>query len=180
MKILAISGSLRAASYNTLLLAAARQYLPQETHFQWLKIGDLPLYNEELDGAEKPAAVTLAKQAVTDADGILIATPEYNYGIPGGLKNALDWLSRPAFKSPMVHKPVVILSAAKSPVGGARAQTQLKQVLSGMLVDVHRAPEFLLPQAQHAFNAEGGLVDAEVARKLERLMVDFYANLASR
>jgi chromate reductase len=172
MKILAISGSLRVGSYNTLLLAAAGVYLPAGTQLDWATI-DLPLYNEELDGDIKPPSVIAIKDAIAAADALLIATPEYNYGVPGGLKNALDWISRPAFKSPMVNKPVAILSASKSPVGGARAQAQLKQVLNGMLANVYSAPEFLVPMAQNVFSAEGQLKDEEVVRKLARFIGDF-------
>lgn len=180
MNILAISGSLRSASYNTSLLRAAHQYLPVDIEFTWLDIGTLPLYNEELDGEDVLPSVAAAKQAVAAADGILIATPEYNYGIPGGLKNALDWCSRPAYKSPIAHKPALVLSASKSAVGGARAQAQLKQVLAAMLVDVHRAPDFLVPSAQHAFAADGALIDAEIAQRLKHLMADFCTFVAQR
>lgn len=179
MKILAISGSLRAGSYNTLLLEAARQYFPEATQLQLHSI-ELPLYNEELDGEQKPASVVNIKQAVAAADGILIATPEYNYGVPGGLKNALDWISRPAFKSPMVKKPVAIMSAAKSPTGGARAQGQLKQILSGMLADIYSAPEFIVPMAQTVFSAEGELTDAATAQKLARFIGDFATYVGNR
>lgn len=179
MKILAMSGSLRAGSYNTLLLEAARQYFPEAAQLQLHSI-ELPLYNEELDGDQKPASVVAIKQAVAEADGILIATPEYNYGIPGGLKNALDWISRPAFKSPLVKKPVAIMSAAKSPIGGARAQGQLKQILGGMLADVYVAPEFLVPMAQTVFSAEGELTDTATAQKLARFIGDFAAYVGNR
>lgn len=178
MKILAISGSLRADSLNTCLLNAALSFLPENTDYKMLSI-DLPLYNEELDGAEKPTAVVALKAAVAEADAILIATPEYNYGIPGGLKNALDWISRPAYKSPMVGKPVAIMSASMSPIGGARVQGQLKQVLMGMLADVYCAPEFLVPQAQKIFTATGALHDEDVAKKLTRFMGDFCAEVAA-
>jgi chromate reductase len=179
MKILAMSGSLRTGSYNTLLLEAARQYFPAGTEYQLQSI-DVPLYNEELDGENKPATIVAIKAAIAAADGILIATPEYNYGIPGGLKNALDWISRPAFKSPIVNKPVAIMSAAKSPTGGARAQGQVKQVLAGMLADIYSAPEFLVPLAQNVFSTGGELTDAEIARKLERFIRDFAAYASVR
>jgi chromate reductase len=179
MNILAISGSLRADSFNTRLLKAALNLFPEGADSTLLSI-DLPLYNEELDGMEKPAAVDAAKAAIARADAILIATPEYNYGIPGGLKNALDWISRPAYKSPIVGKPVAIMSASMSPVGGARVQGQLKQVLGGMLANVYPAPEFLVPQAQKVFAANGELLDEEMAKRLARFIGDFYAEVAAR
>lgn len=174
MNIVAISGSLRSGSLNTLLLKAAREYFPDSVSYQYLSI-DLPLYNEELDGDEKPAAVVAAKELIAAADAILIATPEYNYGIPGGLKNALDWISRPAYKSPVAGKPIALMSASKSPTGGARAQGQLKLVLAGMLAQSYSAPEFLVPLAHQVFSSDGQLIDTELARKLQRFIGDFYA-----
>lgn len=180
MNILAISGSLRAGSFNSSLLTAALGVLPSDTTHQILSLADFPLYNGDLDGPDKPPAVTAAKAAVAAADAILIATPEYNYGIPGGLKNALDWISRPAYKSPIAGKPVAIMSASMSPIGGARAQGQLKQVLAGMLAHVYCAPEFLVPQAQQVFSDSGELLDEEVRKKLVRFMGDFYAEVTAR
>lgn len=179
MKIVAISGSLRKDSLNTRLLEAARACFPEGTVVELCPIDDLPLYNQDLDGEQKPAGVNRFRQAVDEADGLLIATPEYNYGIPGGLKNAIDWASRPAYQSPFVKKPVAVLSASMSPVGGARVQGQLKQVLLGVLADVFNAPEFLLPSAHQAFAADGQLQDADALRRLQRFATDFSAHITA-
>lgn len=173
MKLVAISGSLRAASFNSYLLVAAQKFLPEGISCTFASIADVPLYNSDIDGENKPVPVVQLKETVVAADGLLIATPEYNYGIPGGLKNALDWLSRPAYKSVLAHKPVAIMSASQSPAGGVRAQGQLKQVLSGVLAEIYRAPEFVLPSAQHLFNDEGVLIDEEVATRLNRFVTDY-------
>lgn len=171
MKILAISGSLRKASFNTALLKAAESIADQQWHYA--SIGDIPLYNQELDGDSKPEAAQRFIDAVDSADALVIACPEYNYGMTGALKNALDWASRPAFKSPLAHKPVLIMGASMSAYGGARAQGQLKQVLLGTLSRIYPAPEFALGQAQDKFT-DGKLTDGETRKKLQRLMQDFH------
>ncbi len=173
MKVLTLCGSLRQASFNRQLLAAARQAGPAGIEWVDGDVAGLPLYNEELDGEQKPAAVARLRQQVTEADALLIATPEYNYSIPGGLKNAIDWISRPGFKSPMVNKPVAILTASMSPVGGARAQTDLKHVLQAILARAYPVPEFLLPQAHQAFDEHGRLSD-ENTQRLTRFLQGFH------
>lgn len=174
MKILGISGSLRQGSLNTLLLEEAGRSLPDAVQFSMASIAQLPLYNEDLDGDTQPSPVVALRQAVAEADALIIATPEYNYSIPGGLKNALDWLSRPAYKSVLAHKPVTIMSASKSSVGGARAQAHLKQVLLAVLSQVYPAPEYLLASAHQAFDAKGYLTDQRQRDGLARLMTGFY------
>lgn len=180
MKIVAISGSLRKASFNTALLEAAKAYFPADSEVTIYPVDDLPLYNQDLDGDNKPESVVRLKKAITEADALLIATPEYNYSIPGGLKNAIDWASRPGFQSPLAHKPVAIMSASMSLVGGARVQAQLKQVFLGVLSEIYNAPDFMVPVAHQAFSESGELTDAEVARKLERFIADFARSVAAR
>ena len=173
MKIVAFSGSLRTGSLNTHLLRAAQTFFPAGVNCEEASFADVPLYNEDIDGESKPTAVLRLKEQVAAADALLISTPEYNYGIPGGFKNALDWLSRPAYKSVLAHKPVALLSASKSPVGGVRAQGQLKEVLSGVLADLYVAPEFLVPSAHTVFDAEGNLTSDELRQKLARFIGDY-------
>jgi chromate reductase len=175
MKILGISGSLRQGSLNTLLLQEAGRSLPDSARFSIASIADLPLYNEDLDGESQPSSVVALRQVVAEADALIIASPEYNYSIPGGLKNALDWLSRPAYKSPLAHKPVALVSASKSPVGGARVQGHLKQVLLAVLSEVYPAPEFLLASAHEAFDDKGYLKEQRHRDSLARLTTEFYA-----
>ena len=121
MKILGISGSLRAGSYNTLLLTNAAKNLEEPHSLDIFSLMDIPFYNEDLEGEQRPAPVQGLLDAIDDADALLFATPEYNHSVPGVLKNAIDWASRPAFDCVLGGKPTGILSAAMSPVGGARA-----------------------------------------------------------
>ena len=166
MKLLAISGSLRQDSYNTRLLELAETCLPAGVTYQLYRYDQLPLYNQDLDGAEKPPAVTSLLETIAAADGLLISTPEYNYSIPGGLKNTLDWASRPAFKSVLKNKPTGLLSASMSPLGGVRAQIHLKQILAATLTPLFPAADFLLPTAQQAFSPDGSSSDPELTIRL--------------
>lgn len=150
-RILAISGSLRKASLNKQLLQAAEPLFGEGYQINWASIADIPHYNSDLDGEDKPQAAARFIEQVSSAEALMIATPEYNYGVPGVLKNALDWASRPAFKSCLAHKPVLLMSVSPGPAGGVRAQGQLKQILSGTLSDVYPAPEFAVSNAMESF-----------------------------
>jgi len=173
MKIIGITGSLRKDSYNTWLLNAVAEMTPEGVTFQLQKIDQLCLYNEDLDNETKPEPVVSFLNNVRHADALLFATPEYNYAIPGGLKNALDWASRPAFQSPLKLKPCGIVSASKSPIGGARAQADLKNVLSSTLSPVYPAIEYLLGSAQKMFDDSGKLIDETAKRRLKRYIEGF-------
>ena len=174
MKLLGISGSLRKASFNTKLLGAASRVAESSgVEVTCFDIGTLPHYNGDLDGDEKPAPVSALKDAIRQADGLLIVSPEYNYGIPGVIKNAIDWASRPAYKSVLAHKPAALLSASMSNIGGARMQAQMKNVLAGTLTPVYPAPEFLVATAQEAFDDDGGLVDEKTRQRLENFVTGF-------
>lgn len=172
MKFVGISGSLRSASYNTALLQHAIKCLPEEVTAEVAAIGEIPLYNQELDGETKPPSVQRLLDTLSHCDGLIIACPEYNYGIPGGLKNAIDWISRPAYKSVLAGKPTLIMSASQSPFGGVRALGQLKQVLAGTLTPVYPAPELAVGSAQKLFE-NGELKDEVTLQKLSRLVQDF-------
>lgn len=174
MTIVGLSGSLRPDSYNTRLLQAAADFLGDGRTFTLLS-ADLPLYSEALEGEALPAAVRDFKRAMADADALLIASPEYNHSFSGVLKNALDWASRPAFESPLQGKPVALLSASLSPLGGVRAQAQLRPVLASTLSQVYPGIEFSLPLAGQAFDAQGRLTEADAQRRLQRFMHGFLA-----
>ncbi len=175
MNLLGISGSLRKASLNTRLLAAASSAVEAAGstvhHFD---IGQVPLYDQDFDGDEKPAAVAALKRAIEQADGLLIVSPEYNYSVPGVLKNALDWASRPGYESVLAGKPTAILSASMAVTGGARMQAHLRNVLSATLSPVYQAPEFLLGAAQNAFE-DDGLSDQKTRQRLEKFISGFIA-----
>lgn len=173
MNILGICGSLRKASFNRKLLLAAAACLPEGVRMETFNCGDLPLYNADLDGEHKPEPVIRLLNAVRDSDALLFATPEYNFSIPGLLKNALDWASRPAYASVMVHKPTGIISGSIGTVGGARMQQHLKQVLGSTMARIYPSPEFLVPQVQDKFDAGGALKNPEVAEQLKKYISGF-------
>lgn len=173
MNILGISGSLRKNAYNTQLLQVAAGLLPESSHLEIIGIGDICLYNEDLDGEIKPESVSRFLSAIRSADALLFATPEYNHSIPGGLKNAIDWASRPAFESVLKSKPCGIISAAMSPIGGARAQADLKNILDSTLSPVFPSVEYLLGLAHEKFDDMGHLTDETALRRLRRYLVGF-------
>ena len=173
MKILGICGSLRKNSFNLRLLQAAEKRLPEGVRFLRFNCGELPMYNEDLDGATKPDAVERMLESIRSCDALLFATPEYNHSIPGVLKNAIDWASRPANDSLLAHKPAGILSASKSFVGGARAQLHLHQVLDSTLTMIYPSPEFLVPLAADKFDADGILKDPDTINRLQKYLYEF-------
>src|SRR6478752_3631376 len=147
MKVLGIAGSLRAGSYNRSLMRAARELLPEGVELADFDIGSLPFYDGDLEAAGDPEPVVALKDAIRDADALLIATPEYNRGIPGVLKNAVDWASRPALASPLTGKPVAIMGASTGRGGTARAQEQVRAALEFSRANVIEQPEVLVPEA---------------------------------
>jgi chromate reductase len=142
MKILGIAGSLRAESYNRALLEAARELAPEGMEIDvWDGLGELPYYNADLDSDElRPSSVRDLKRRVAEADGVLIATPEYNYSIPGVLKNAIDWASRPGYRSVLMGKPIGIMGASGGAIGTARGQAHLREILYSSLAQVFPHP----------------------------------------
>ena len=173
MKILGISGSLRKNSLNSNLLRAGSALLDKPAKLETYDLANIPLYNEDVESESRPGAVQSWLDAIEGSEAILFATPEYNHSISGVLKNAIDWASRPAFKSVLANKPTGILSAAMTPVGGARAQTHLREILASTLAPVYPAPDYLLPKAQNAFDGDGMLNDETAERRLRRYMNDF-------
>lgn len=172
MKILGISGSLRTDSYNTWLLNNAISVLPEGVRLEIHAIDNIVLFNEDLE-KNKPEGVLSFINAVEEADALLIATPEYNHSIPGCLKNAIDWASRPGFQSPLKNKPCAIISASQSSVGGARAQADLKNVLTSTISRIYPSIEYLLDNAQEKFDAQGDLIDETAKRRLSRYVTGF-------
>src|SRR6187402_1164980 len=147
MNVLGISGSLRAASYNSMALRAAQKLAPAGMRIDIADIASIPLYNEDVRTAGEPAAVTALKAQVRAADALLIVTPEYNFSIPGVLKNMLDWMSRPP-EPPFDGKPVAIMGASMGPVGTARVQYDLRKVLVFMNTFTVNKPEVFIANAQ--------------------------------
>lgn len=174
MNIVALSGSLRADSFNSRLLKEAGKLLPAGSQFTLLST-DLPLYSEELEGEHTPEVINHFKQTIDNADALLISSPEYNGSFSGVIKNALDWASRPAFESPLKAKPIGLLSASPSPLGGVRAQTALRPTLASTLSEVFPGLEFSLPAAHNAFDENGQLSDETALRRLKRFVESFVA-----
>jgi chromate reductase len=165
LHVLGIAGSLRAGSYNVALLRAAIDLAPQGMEIRvFTGIGELPLYNADLEKGSCPDAVAALRSELAASDGVLFVTPEYNYGVPGVLKNALDWASRPPTTTPLHGMPAGIMGATTGMVGTARAQLQLRQALVYTHTYPLAAPEVLVARAQDKFDASGTLKD-EPTRK---------------
>lgn len=171
-RVLGIAGSLRAGSYNRSLLNAAIELAPAEMEISVFEgLADIPHYNADVDAAGDPEAVTRLKEAITAADGLLIVTPEYNYGIPGVLKNAIDWASRPVATSVLRDKPAAIMGATGGMGATIRAQTQLREVFVATQTHVLLQPQVLVTRASEKFDENGRLTDeptrAVVAKTLK-------------
>jgi chromate reductase len=142
--ILCMSGSLREASSASAVLRAVTSALEGEARFEFADIGELPHYNADLGSPDNVATFI---KAVGDADGVLFVTPEYNYSVPGVLKNAIDWASRPAYQSVFKDKPAFVISVSGGALGGVRAQAHLKYILNAMLAKVFPWQEVVVPHA---------------------------------
>jgi chromate reductase len=167
IKLAAFCGSLRKGSFNKMALAAFIERLPAGTSVTIIEDGDWPLYNADIQAQGFPEKVQAAHKVMLEADGIVIATPEYNYGISGVLKNAIDWLSRTT-PQPFAAKPIAILGAAGSMLGTARAQYQLRQTLVFLDGRPLNKPEVMIATAQNRF-AEGKLTDEATGKLLADL-----------
>ncbi len=179
LHILGIAGSLRRGSYNRALLRAAAGLLPADTVIQTAEIGGLPLYDADLEAMGVPAAVVELKARVRAADALLIATPEYNTSVPGVLKNALDWLSRPPDQV-LDGKPAAIMGASPGMFGTARSQQHLRQIATTLNLLVLAKPDVFVPRAAEKFSAEGELTDErsrEAVRKLVFALRDWTLRL---
>ena len=179
MNILAISGSLRAGSFNTAILRTMAERAPDGVDITIADISVLPFYSEDEDVDGGPQVVQAFKADIAGADALLIATPEYNYSMPGVLKNAIDWASRPGYKSVLKGKLVGILSASMAGTGGARAQQHLKAVLAATLSDVFVTPEVVVAQAQNMVS-DGRVEDERTLKYLDRLMQGLVSAASAR
>lgn len=171
--IVAFAGSLRRGSYNRALVRAAVELAPAGMTIEPIEIGGLPFYDADVESQVDPPAVAAFKAALLRADGLLIATPEHNSGIPGVLTNAIEWGSRLPGRSPLVGKPVAVMGASPSQVGTARAQLHLRQLLAHTRARVLPPPELLVASAHQRFDAELRLVDETTRRVLGDLLKRF-------
>lgn len=175
--IIAISGSLRKASFNTALLRAAAERAPAGTRVEVASIADIPLYDGDLEAAHGiPAAVSKLKELIAGADGLLLATPEYNNSMPGVLKNAIDWLTRPGADIPRVFGDKAVALVGVTPgMGGTRlAQAAWLPVLRTLGTRTFSAKQLYVAGADKVFDAEGRLVD----EKISKLLTDFVGAFA--
>jgi chromate reductase len=168
MKVVGISGSLRGDSHNTRLLRAAAELLPPGAELELVSIGDLPLYNADLDIAPAPEPVSRLRDTIASADAVLISTPEYNASIPGVLKNAIDWASRPFPDNAFRNKPVLVIGASTGLFGAVWAQAELRKVLDHVGADVIDTE---LPVGQ-AHEQVGDAELAELERQLAVLVAE--------
>lgn len=167
--VLGIAGSLRANSYNKALLSAAAELLPEGMTLEIFDIAPIPLYNEDVELAGLPASVKAFRERIAAADALLIATPEYNYSIPGVLKNAIDWASRPP-EPPLVKKPVAIMGASSGGFGTVRCQHHLRQVLVTTNMRPIQKPEVMVSVVQSKIDAAGRLTDEKTREALRGLL----------
>ena len=173
LRILGIAGSLRAGSFNRSLLRAAVERAPEDMTIEVFDLAAVPLYNGDVEAAGDPPGVAAFKQAIAAADGVLMATPEYNHGVPGVMKNAIAWASRPPREAPLGGKPVGLIGASPGITGTARGQSQLRQAFEFTNSYCMPQPELLVFKAHEKFDAEGKLIDEQTAEFLEKYLVAF-------
>src|SRR3989454_3742263 len=180
MKVLAISGSLRSGSHNSELLRAAGELLPSDVELEiWDGLKAVPPYDEDDDAEPAPAAVTRLRDAIAGADAVLIATPEYNHSVPGQLKNAVDWASRPLATNPLRNKPVAVVGASIGAFGAVWAQAELRKVLAATGARVVDG-EVAVGHAPTRFDEEGNLVDEDLREQLDEVVRALLAEAGAR
>jgi len=156
--VVGFAGSLRRGSYNRALLRAATELAPPALHIVIHDLDGIPLYNGDVEAAGAPSGVVQLREAIRNANGLLIATPEYNYGVPGVLKNTIDWLSRPPRDSALNGKVAAVMGASPGMMGTARAQSQLRQAFVFTNTYALLQPEVLVGHAHEKFDGDGRLV----------------------
>ncbi len=169
-RILALAGSLRQGSYNRGLLRAAEELAPDWVKVRFFDIGTLPFFNEDLEDAADPEVVRQFKEAISNANAVLIATPEYNGAVPGVLANAIDWASRPTGRSVLRNKPVAVMGAVLGKSGSANAQAALRGVLSRVGAVVVPDPQVLVPHASKLFDEQVNLRDEDTREEVRQLV----------
>jgi chromate reductase len=170
LRILGFAGSLRAGSYNRALLRAAQELAPPDMAIEIFDLAPIPLYNADVEAKGDPDGVAAFKQAIRQADGVLMVTPEYNHGVPGVMKNAVDWASRPPREAPLDRKPIGIIGASPGITGSARGQSQLRQAFEFTNSYAMPQPEVLVFKAHEKFDAEGRLTDEPTRAFLQKYL----------
>lgn len=171
IRVLGIAGSLRSGSLNRSLLRAAEELVPAGMEIQVFEgLGQIPPYNADVESQGDPAPVAAWKEAIASADALLFVTPEYNYAVPGVLKNAFDWASRPPGKSPLNRKPAGIMGVSGGNSGTARAQLALRQSFVFTETYAMLRPEILVPRGAEKFDAEGRLTDERTREAVRKFL----------
>ncbi|HEY1037038.1 MAG TPA: NADPH-dependent FMN reductase [Candidatus Paceibacterota bacterium] len=173
--IVAIAGSLRKGSYNSSLISAAQKIgsslsskgAEHDLAIEILDISSLPLFDQDVEAAGFPEAAQAMKDKIAAADGVIIATPEYNRSVPGVLKNAIDWMSRPYGQNSFAGKPTLVMGASMGPIATAVAQSHLKQIMLYLDAKVIGQPEIYVGTAHEKFDASGELIDESTTSHLE-------------
>ena len=173
VKVAGFAGSLRQGSFNRALLRAAVELAPERMAIETLDIADIPLFNADVEAQGDPEPVAAFKRALGAADGLLIATPEYNLGVPGVTKNAIDWASRPPRDSVLDGKPVAVMGATPGMGGTARGQSQLRQAFVFTNSYAMPQPEVLVRRASDLFDADGRLTDESTREHLVKFLNAF-------
>lgn len=175
MKLIGFVGSLRAGSYNRMTMRALQALVPQGVSIDVLEIGNLPLFNADLEKEQYPREATELKERIRTAEGIIIVTPEHNRSIPAALKNMLDWTTRPNGDNAWEGKKVMIAGASSGFIGTALAQYHLKQILIYLNASVMGQPEVYVRREAEKFDAQGNLTDEETKGYLVKALVAFVA-----
>lgn len=173
LQVLGIAGSLRRHSFNRGLIEAARELAPERMLIRTGDLAAIPLYNADVQAEGDPEPVAALKAQIAAADALLIATPEYNHLLPGVLKNAIDWVSRPLATTVFRRKPVAIMGASGGSTGTARAQLGLRQVLASVECYVLPGPQVLVANAADRFDADGRLTDERTREHIRALLAAF-------
>jgi chromate reductase len=179
MRVLAISGSLRSGSYNTALLRALREEAPADVEIElWQGLKGIPAYDSDDDVVPGPEAVEAFRELVREVDAVFFATPEYNSSVPGALKNALDWASRPIATNSFRNKPVAVISSSAGAFGGVWAAADLRKVLGAMGARV-TAAELAVGHSHEKFDDDGHLIDNDVRQGLRDALQTLVAEVPS-
>jgi chromate reductase, NAD(P)H dehydrogenase (quinone) len=175
MKVLGISGSLRRGSYNSALLRAAQRLMPAEATLEIASIRGIPLYDADVEAQGIPAAVNQLKEAIVAADGVLLTTPEYNNGLPGVFKNAIDWLSRPSadIKRVFGGRPFALMGASAGNWGTILSQTAWLPVLRTLGTQTWSGGRLLVPRAANVFDESGAFKEAAVEEQLKHFLAGY-------
>ena len=161
--LLGLSGSIRRDSTNTAILRTLGEHLGDKASLSLFPLDHIPLYNADLEGELLPQPVQALKDAIARSDGLVLCSPEYNHGMPGVLKNALDWASRPGFASPLKNKPALILASSPGYTGGARAHAQMRETLAAALARVVARPQVAIAGVTQKI-VDGKLIDKDTVK----------------